>query len=811
PEGYLRHLYHELKDTPFKSIKLDLEEVFYSILLLKPKMYYGVSMDAKVKVRGIATARKDRPVIVKQAVELLYKVLCFEKEEIGSESSYSVQFSDAGLEAQEATYPTGLKRILPVRRAVEIYSEEENIVHNDNGEPEEWFREVPSSIPIPQRFDPCMEIPFMTSSRLPDRERSKAEDVEDSIPERPILMIISENVSREGTILSALEAARGNVASWTFSSPTIKSLTLGRELSLVTTAYDRRIVPLYFFEGSALYEQRFNSGQSKMIWGDIFTSCLTGVRKRNLLGTISDNSVVDVRPFDRDADFAVTHDVSVRTFKREWRGFIDSSFTTANTEAGVLHSIVSSVQMRIRRSRTIMNLETMISVVDLFPLTFQEFKRHRSMWLLHFGGGTGYIRGESIPKLVRAWRSDIHIDMPSLHIFREERVVSITAGNGCLVRQNEVTNLCFDEGADVWMDSLVFNSPEMRRELGIESEYPTTPLEFMRYHASLIPYVLYNGLPRPTLALFMGPQAIAFPNTTINMLFANDRRCYENSVVLSQEVNDLHLADYVGSIRHSLPERERIPKIGDCIPPETEWYRIASTGTVTGIDVTPDRGVILTLSLQREGLRVGDKLATPHGQKQTIAAILPKSEMPLCRDPLSGKTFRPHVIMAAISMHNRETIGQLFESRASLKVVDIDKFSPLQEYEPYVTAPLGEDFEDLEPRECSFTYPGSVNNVLSTIKESKEPCEADYRICRFWSLSHLLRDKQHYASFVPKGIQTPQGKLKGGSVRIGDLDLLTIGAKGLIHSAEELLNSSDTCIVTVCKRCERLSLLCDCV
>ncbi|KAI5290472.1 hypothetical protein KEM54_001446 [Ascosphaera aggregata] len=48
PEEYLKSLYSELEKTPFKSIRLDLEEVFHSILLLKPKMYYGISNEAKI-------------------------------------------------------------------------------------------------------------------------------------------------------------------------------------------------------------------------------------------------------------------------------------------------------------------------------------------------------------------------------------------------------------------------------------------------------------------------------------------------------------------------------------------------------------------------------------------------------------------------------------------------------------------------------------------------------------------------------------------------------------------------------------------
>lgn len=78
PEGYLSALGKELEETPFKGIKLDLEEVFESIVLLRPKMYYGISTEGAVKVRGIASVRRDRPLLVRNTTEMICKVLCFE-------------------------------------------------------------------------------------------------------------------------------------------------------------------------------------------------------------------------------------------------------------------------------------------------------------------------------------------------------------------------------------------------------------------------------------------------------------------------------------------------------------------------------------------------------------------------------------------------------------------------------------------------------------------------------------------------------------------------------------------------------------
>ncbi|KAI5281509.1 DNA polymerase, partial [Ascosphaera aggregata] len=79
PELFLQSLYTNLESTPFQSIRLDLEETFKAILFLKPKMYYGVSTRGSEKVRGIATARKDRPPIVRSLVKLVCQILCYEE------------------------------------------------------------------------------------------------------------------------------------------------------------------------------------------------------------------------------------------------------------------------------------------------------------------------------------------------------------------------------------------------------------------------------------------------------------------------------------------------------------------------------------------------------------------------------------------------------------------------------------------------------------------------------------------------------------------------------------------------------------
>ena len=89
-------------------------------------------------------------------------------------------------------------------------------------------------------------------------------------------------------------------------------------------------------------------------------------------------------------------------------------------------------------------------------------------------------------------------------------------------------------------------------------------------------------------------------------------------------------------------------------------------------------------------------------------------------------------------------------------------------------------------------------------------CEADYGVCRIWPLAHLSRDKQHFNSSLDIASSGMSGRLAGSSVRVGEMEMLTMASKGRMYGLSEILDSSDQSVCTVCSVCFRLSLLCDC-
>lgn len=55
---------------------------------------------------------------------------------------------------------------------------------------------------------------------------------------------------------------------------------------------------------------------------------------------------------------------------------------------------------------------------------------------------------------------------------------------------------------------------------------------------------------------------------------------------------------------------------------------------------TKERYVIA--KMESYSVRVGDKIATQHGQKQSVSRVVNHRDMPTCIDTRSQKRFKPH-------------------------------------------------------------------------------------------------------------------------------------------------------------------------
>ena len=51
---------------------------------------------------------------------------------------------------------------------------------------------------------------------------------------------------------------------------------------------------------------------------------------------------------------------------------------------------------------------------------------------------------------------------------------------------------------------------------------------------------------------------------------------------------------------------------------------------------------------------------------------------------------------------------------------------------------------------------------------------------------------------------------EGGSKSLGEMECMQLYASGLSHTLSELMNRADMCVVSLCRQCKLVSILCDC-
>jgi DNA-directed RNA polymerase beta subunit len=301
------------------------------------------------------------------------------------------------------------------------------------------------------------------------------------------------------------------------------------------------------------------------------------------------------------------------------------------------------------------------------------------------------------------------------------------------------------------------------------------------------------------------PDIVSIPGCPLLTVFMNCLGNYEDSLIISQDIIDMKLFEHVGYLNHPVPMYEKKLVPGSIITCDTSWYRPCDDGLVIreGCSSTAPRYV--SLKLYNTGPRVGDKMATQHGQKFIVSEIRQRYQMPIMRCNKTGKSFRPHVIMACSSVHNRGTYSQVVEASIAVDTITSDIEDP-RTYSQYIV--YDNDAKLYNPTKlntCSLVRDGKTFKL-----PGGDSVVIDFGICQFWLLSQLVRDKQQYVDKLPRSIYPKLGRLHGAGVRISELEIHGMLMAGLTKSLEYLTDISDMALVSICSSCRRLTILCDC-
>ncbi|KAI8607763.1 hypothetical protein BC830DRAFT_1049303, partial [Chytriomyces sp. MP71] len=225
----------------------------------------------------------------------------------------------------------------------------------------------------------------------------------------------------------------------------------------------------------------------------------------------------------------------------------------------------------------------------------------------------------------------------------------ISFASGCVVKPFTISDMHPDQYKFIpYVDSFTFNDTAMMQLYGYKVPTGSELPNFFRTFVNTVPFVHWDRDPRPSIASNFAFQSVCLPKVESNNTIypVNVVKPVLRTQLLHDVCESLH-----PSVNASLPG---FPLLVAFINHRDNF----EDGIIFSSESKNDYAIV---DLESTQVMVGEKFGTFHGQKGVISKIVPKGQMPRCRDPHTGEEFVPHLIIASSSISNRETLGQLIE------------------------------------------------------------------------------------------------------------------------------------------------------
>ena len=218
-------------------------------------------------------------------------------------------------------------------------------------------------------------------------------------------------------------------------------------------------------------------------------------------------------------------------------------------------------------------------------------------------------------------------------------------------------------------------------------------------------------------------------------------------------------------------------------------------GIIDGVFITQDNegNKIIQVRMRDERIpELGDKFATPHGQKGVVGYIANDQDV-----PFSANGIKPDLIFNPHSIPSRMTVGYLLELLAgkvaalSGRVVDASAFS-------------SESLDSLENnlQRLGFKYDGKeimYNGITGKKMEFKIYIGNMY----YLKLKYMVVNKMHARASGKIAMLTRQpveGRSRGGALRLGEMEQEALVAHGASLLLKERYDS-DKVVIHICPNC----------
>jgi DNA-directed RNA polymerase subunit B len=347
--------------------------------------------------------------------------------------------------------------------------------------------------------------------------------------------------------------------------------------------------------------------------------------------------------------------------------------------------------------------------------------------------------------------------------------------------QNLVVAIMTHHGYNM-KDALVFNKGSIDRGVGRSYYFRPHSTVEMNYAGGLkddivIPEKGTSGYKTEESYRFLEEDGIVYPEADIN----------ENEVIIGK----ISPPKFLSEAREISVKTKKDSSV---------TMRQEEKGTVESVFITKDEEGNRIVQVKTRDLRIpelGDKFATPHGQKGVIGAIVPEDDI-----PFTSSGVRPDVIFNPHGLPSRMTVGYLLELLAGKvgclrgSMVDATPFS-------------GEDKKNLEDQleGMGFRYDGKetmYNPVTGKMMEAKIFIGNLY----YLKLRYMVANRIHGRASGKIALLTRQpieGRARGGALRLGEMEQQAL----VSHGASLLLKErydSDKVVLYVCSHCGAIAI-----
>lgn len=227
--------------------------------------------------------------------------------------------------------------------------------------------------------------------------------------------------------------------------------------------------------------------------------------------------------------------------------------------------------------------------------------------------------------------------------------------------------------------------------------------------------------------------------------------------------------------------------------------RQEENGTVDGVFITQDAEGNKIVQVRMRDMRkpeIGDKFATPHGQKGIIGFLAPELDV-----PFTTKGVRPDLLFNPHGIPSRMTVGYLLELMAG-------KVAALSGVVTDATAFAGTELGTLEEnlKKLGFRYDGK-EVMYNGVTGQKMPIKIYVGNMYYLKLVRMVKNLLHARASGKIALLTRQpieGRARGGGLRLGEMEQQALVAHGASLLLKERYDS-DKVVIHICERCGNIA------